>query len=202
MHRGRLSARYSNCSFSEVARILGSVWKRVPALEKRKYEILAEADKRNYKFEMHQWNEQVADSKSNAARLSSNSGSTSATSHRTRQQQQTKHKQQQEQKHRRQPHKQELSPSARDAAQAIADLACSVPESESMPSTKPDPPPKKPRPEASATATAAAAAAAKARRRTLMKYHCDASRVVAGNIVEQSSDASRSSCAHRLPLSC
>ena len=54
-HRPGLTIKYSECSFSDIARILGSVWKRVPKSEKRKYEMLAVADKLRYKYEMEDW---------------------------------------------------------------------------------------------------------------------------------------------------
>jgi hypothetical protein len=166
-HRAQLTARYSDRSFSEVARILGSVWKRVPGHEKRKYEILAESDKRRYKYEMNDWNESPAKNGSAGEEPAStddlclncraDGGRKQSTS--------------------------SQSPDARgtrDAAQAITDLSRSAPRKHPASDAKTS---KKRKASTSSSAVEPC-------RRSLLRYHHDASRAVAGSIVEQSADAS------------
>jgi len=54
-NRPKMNAEHPEKDFTEVARILGQMWKNLPPHQKKKYEILAFADKKRYLEEKEKW---------------------------------------------------------------------------------------------------------------------------------------------------
>jgi len=54
-NRANFNKRYPDKDFTEVAKLLGEKWKNLDAKEKRKYQILAAADKKRYEEEKQKW---------------------------------------------------------------------------------------------------------------------------------------------------
>jgi len=54
-NRPKMNAEHPEKDFTEVARILGQMWKNLPSHQKKKYEILAFADKKRYLEEKEKW---------------------------------------------------------------------------------------------------------------------------------------------------
>jgi hypothetical protein len=54
-NRSALNAKHPDKDFTEIARLLGQQWKSLSATAKRKYEILAFADKKRYEDEKDKW---------------------------------------------------------------------------------------------------------------------------------------------------
>lgn len=55
VNRPKMNVEHPEKGFTEVAQILGSTWKGLPAHERRKYDILAYADKKRYEEEKANW---------------------------------------------------------------------------------------------------------------------------------------------------
>eukprot|EP00474_Spongospora_subterranea_P010948 CRZ11406.1 hypothetical protein [Spongospora subterranea] len=54
-HRAALTAKHTDKTFTEVAKIIGDIWQSMTNQQRKKYEILASADKKRYEFEMRSW---------------------------------------------------------------------------------------------------------------------------------------------------
>ncbi|CEO94778.1 HMG box domain-containing protein [Plasmodiophora brassicae] len=54
-HRAKVTKQFAELSFTDIAKMIGDVWKDMTAEQRRKYEILASVDKMRYGIEMQAW---------------------------------------------------------------------------------------------------------------------------------------------------